>query len=68
MRRGNFCEQSVLPVFYLPTVAANFSSAAVLGALGLNDYGWLFFGAGLLAWLIYEPILLLTRPAGRPWA
>ncbi len=56
--RGNFCEQSVLPVFYLPTVAANFSSAAVLGALGLNDYGWLFFGAGLLAWLIYEPILL----------
>ena len=66
--QGNFCEEAVVPTFYLPTVAASFTSAAALGVLDCPDYGRLFLGAGLLAWIIYEPILLqrLRRFAAAP--
>lgn len=56
--KGNFCEQAVLPPFYLPLVAANFSSAAGMGLLGHTDLGYLFLGAGMVAWISYEPIIL----------
>lgn len=71
--RGDiFTEKAVQPPFYLPAVAANFTSASSLAALGYGDLGYLFFGAGLLAWLVYEPVLLqhlrvnMTDPAARP--
>ena len=44
--------------FYLPSVATNFTSAASLGLLGYQDLGYLFLGAGMIAWIIYEPALL----------
>lgn len=53
-----FTAQSTLPPFYLPSVAANFTSASSLAMLGYNDLAYLFFGAGLIAWLIFEPVLL----------
>lgn len=53
-----FTQDSTLPLFYLPSVAANFTSASSLALLGYMDFAYLFFGAGLIAWLIFEPVLL----------
>ncbi|MCK3658499.1 tellurite resistance protein TehA [Pasteurellaceae bacterium Pebbles2] len=53
-----YCEKAILPPFYLPTVAANFSSAGALGLLGYTDIGYLFLGAGTIAWLSFEPTIL----------
>lgn len=55
---GEYCDKAILPSFYLPTVAANLSSAGALGMLGYVDWGYLFFGAGVLSWLSFEPIIL----------
>ncbi len=43
---------------YLPTVANNFISAMACGALGFNDVGILFLGAGLFSRLSTEPAIL----------
>ncbi|WP_066805052.1 tellurite resistance protein TehA [Moraxella oblonga] len=53
-----FEQKSTLPPFYLPAVASNFTSASALSLLGLNDWAMLFFGAGVIAWLMFEPVLL----------
>ena len=53
-----FEQKSTRPPFYLPAVAANFTSASSLALLGYHDLGYLFFGAGLIAWIIFEPVLL----------
>ena len=42
----------------MPAVAANFTSASSLALLGYHDLGHLFFGAGMIAWIIFEPVLL----------
>ncbi|WP_040624912.1 SLAC1 family transporter [Moraxella macacae] len=57
-RGDTFTQTSTLPPFYLPAVAANFTSASALALIGYKDIGQLFFGAGLFAWLIFEPVLL----------
>lgn len=55
---GVFEQKSTHPSFYLPAVAANFTSASSLALLGYHDLGYLFFGAGMIAWIIFEPVLL----------
>lgn len=66
-----FTQASTLPPFYLPSVAANFTSASSLALLGYTDLAYLFFGAGVIAWIIFEPVLLQhlrinsTNPAMR---
>lgn len=53
------------PVQYLPPVAGNLIAAIVAGGLGLPECGVAFFGAGLLFWLVTEPIVvhrLITQP------
>lgn len=55
---GIFEQKSTRPPFYLPAVAANFTSASSLALIGYHDLGYLFFGAGLIAWIIFEPVLL----------
>lgn len=55
---GVFEQKSTRPPFYLPAVAANFTSASSLALLGYHDLGYLFLGAGLIAWIIFEPVLL----------
>ena len=55
---GVFEQKSTRPPFYLPAVAANFTSASSLALLGYHDLGYLFFGAGMVAWIIFEPVLL----------
>lgn len=55
---GTFEQKSTLPPFYLPSVATNFTSASSLALLGYQDLGYLFLGAGMIAWIIYEPALL----------
>ncbi|MDU7693423.1 MAG: hypothetical protein E7K04_04195 [Helicobacter sp.] len=57
--RGDcFIQGATLPPFYLPVVAMNFTSASSLALLGFGDLGYLFLGAGMIAWIIYEPVLL----------
>ncbi len=46
------------PGLYLPTVANNFISAMACGALGYNDAGLVFLGAGVFSWLSLEPVIL----------
>lgn len=55
---GVFEQKSTHPPFYLPAVAANFTSASSLALLGYHDLAYLFFGAGMIAWIIFEPVLL----------
>lgn len=57
-RGETFKEESVQPPFYLPSVASNFTSASSLALLGYNDLAYLFLGAGMIAWIMFEPILL----------
>ncbi|MDG6881389.1 Tellurite resistance protein tehA [Phocoenobacter uteri] len=58
MWRGTFNQESATPAMYLPTVATNFTSAVVMGTLGYQDMGMIFFGAGFFSWLILEPSVL----------
>ncbi len=55
---GVFEQKSTHPPFYLPAVAANFTSSSSLALLGYHDLAYLFFGAGMIAWIIFEPVLL----------
>ncbi len=46
------------PVLYLPLVAGNFVATLAIGNLGYPEWGILFFGAGMFAWLAVESIIL----------
>ncbi|WP_312686311.1 dicarboxylate transporter/tellurite-resistance protein TehA [Kosakonia sp.] len=56
--RGSHPKEATTPGLYLPTVANNFISAMACGALGFNDVGMLFLGAGIFSWLSLEPTIL----------
>ncbi len=56
--RGGRNVNSTTPVLYLPIVAANLVSAIAVSALGWPELGQLFFGAGVLAWLALESIIV----------
>ena len=63
--RGNHPQEATTPGLYLPTVANNFISAMACGALGYNDAGLVFLGAGVFSWLSLEPVILQRlRSAG----
>lgn len=47
--RGEHPEEATTPGLYLPTVANNFISAMACGALGFNDAGLVFLGAGVFS-------------------
>lgn len=53
-------------VLYLPTVGVNFVAAMVIGSLGYPQLGALFFGAGALAWLSLESVILQRYMVGTP--
>jgi tellurite resistance protein len=48
----------VTPALYLPSAAGSFLAAVAAAAVGSADVGWLFFGAGLVAWLLVGATLL----------
>ncbi|MDH0865429.1 dicarboxylate transporter/tellurite-resistance protein TehA [Mitsuaria sp. GD03876] len=56
--RGGRDEKTTTPVLYLPTVGTNLVSAIGMSALGWPEWGQLFFGAGVLAWIVQESIIL----------
>lgn len=56
--RGTHPAEATTPGLYLPTVANNFISCMACGALGFQDLGLLFLGAGVLSWLSLEPAIL----------
>ncbi|MDY0749079.1 dicarboxylate transporter/tellurite-resistance protein TehA [Paucibacter sp. R3-3] len=58
MWRGGLQSGDIAPTLYLPSVAGNFTGAGFLGSYGLPDWGWLFFGAGVFAWLSMESLVL----------
>jgi tellurite resistance protein len=51
---GTLPAPMITPVLYLPLVAGNFAATIALGAVGLPEVGFLFFGAGMLSWLAIE--------------
>lgn len=55
---GGRSPATTTPVLYLPTVAANFVSAMAAAALGWPSLAQCFFGAGVLAWLATESVIL----------
>ncbi|TFY98330.1 dicarboxylate transporter/tellurite-resistance protein TehA [Ramlibacter humi] len=62
--RGGRDPLSATTVLYLPTVGVNFVSAFVGGMLGFPQWGAVFFGIGLLAWLSLESVLLQRHSIG----
>lgn len=63
--RGSHPQEATTPGLYLPTVANNFISAMACGALGFQDAGLVFLGAGIFSWLSLEPAILhRLRSAG----
>ncbi|MFG6488129.1 dicarboxylate transporter/tellurite-resistance protein TehA [Roseateles sp. BYS78W] len=56
--RGGRSVGTTTPVLYLPTVAASLVSAMAASALGWPELGQLFFGAGVLAWLALESVIV----------
>ena len=54
---GKHPGEATTPGLYLPTVANNFISAMACGALGFNDAGLAFLGAGVFS-LSLEPVIL----------
>lgn len=64
--QGGRAPETTTPVLYLPTVGGCFVSAMALGTFGRPDWGLLFFGAGLISWIVLEGVMiqrLLTQPA-----
>jgi tellurite resistance protein len=55
---GGRSDLDTVPTVYLPTVAGNFTSGGVLGAIGHPDWGWLFLGAGFFSWLALESLMI----------
>ncbi len=51
---------------YIPWVAGNFAAALVGNALGWIGWDQLFFGAGLVSWLVLESVVLLRLATTEP--
>jgi tellurite resistance protein len=56
--RGGREPTHFVPTLYLPSVGGNLTSAGMLGAYGHADWGYLFLGAGVFAWLALESLML----------
>jgi tellurite resistance protein len=56
--QGGRKPELITPAIYLPTVAASFVSGTAAAAFGFHQLGELFFGAGVLAWLALESLIL----------
>jgi tellurite resistance protein len=48
----------VTPALYLPPAAGSLLAAVAAGAVGQREVGWLFFGAGVVSWLVLGAVLL----------
>lgn len=62
--RGEHPADATTPGLYLPTVANNFISAMACGALGFNDAGLVFLGAGVISWITLEPAIVQRLRSG----
>ncbi len=62
--RGEHPADATTPGLYLPTVANNFISAMACGALGFNDAGLVFLGAGVISWVTLEPSIVQRLRSG----
>ncbi len=55
--------EGVTPAMLLPPVVGNLVAALAAGAVGRTDAGWIFFGAGLISWLVLAGVLLARHLA-----
>ncbi|MDO4429666.1 MAG: TDT family transporter [Lonepinella koalarum] len=53
-----FLPETLHPVHYLPPIAGSFTMASSLSLVGHNEVASLFFGIGIISWLVHEPIML----------
>jgi tellurite resistance protein len=56
--QGGRNAELVTPAVYLPVVAPGFVAATASAAFGWPQLGALFFGAGVLSWLVLESLIL----------
>ena len=64
MWTGGRPPETITPAAYLPSVAQGFVAAAASAAFGWPQLGLLFFGAGMLAWLALESLILQRAATG----
>ncbi len=48
----------VTPAMYLPPVVGSLVAALAAAVVGRADAGWLFFGVGVVSWIVLAPVLL----------
>ncbi|KAA0074141.1 dicarboxylate transporter/tellurite-resistance protein TehA [Tardiphaga sp. P9-11] len=65
---GGRAQTTTTPILYLPTVAGNLVTANLASALGIGDLAAMFFGAGVLAWLALESVLMHRLYTQEPMA
>lgn len=53
-----FLPETLHPVHYLPPIAGSFTIASSLSLVGYTELASLFFGIGIISWLVHEPIML----------
>lgn len=56
--QGGRTSEMTTPVIYMPPVGGNLVSALGCGVFGYPDLAILFWGAGLISWLVWESIVL----------
>ena len=56
--------ETITTAIYLPSVAQSFVAASAAAAFGWNQVGLLFFGVGLLAWLVLESLVMQRAALG----
>jgi tellurite resistance protein len=49
------------PAMYLPPAVGNLLAAAAAGAVDRTDVGWLFFGVGIVSWIVLATVLLVRH-------
>lgn len=56
--------ETITTAIYLPSVAQSFVAASAAAAFGWKQAGLLFFGVGLLAWLVLESLVMQRAAVG----
>lgn len=56
--QGGRVSETTTPILYMPTVGGGLVGAIACGSYGMYQTGWMFFGLGLLSWLVMESVVI----------
>ena len=56
--RGGREPEAVTPIVLMPTIGGAFVCTIAAGQMGAPQVGLLFFGAGVISWIVTEPVVL----------